>query len=186
MDACLMMPDANTQAPNSQPRTNLNQADIIGSKLLCEKSNETTKMPNSNYYCIQGTILDQATYDQWKSQLTEYIACKAFIDTSEGPACLDCLKGQPTRVYSSLGCIDTEQNALIIRIMQIGIGIVGGIGIFRLMQAAILRQTADPAKIQESWDIISSVIIGLIILLGSIVILRVIGINVLGILPLDF
>jgi len=193
MENCLMK-DVNTPYPSGESRNNLPTGQIGPNPdpgfqpKLCIKSNDSAPIKGSspNMYCIQGTILDQDTYDQWRSQLTEYVACKAFIDTSEAQACLDCLKGHASRVYSSLGCIDTEQNALIIRIMQIGIGIVGGIGIFRLMQAALLRQTADPAKIQESWDIISSVIIGLIILLGSIVILRVIGINVLGILPLDF
>jgi hypothetical protein len=67
-----------------------------------------------------------------------------------------------------------------------GVGILGAVGIFRIMQAAILRQSADPKDIQESWDIIMSVIIGAVVMMGSLVILRVIGVNVLGILPFDF
>ena len=77
-------------------------------------------------------------------------------------------------------------NGLVTTIMRIAIGVLGAVGILRLMQAAILRQSGDPKDIQESWDIIMSVIIGAVVLVSSTLILRIIGINVLGILPYDF
>jgi len=190
MEDCLMQGVNGSLYPASEKRDELSrdQIDDPAKPKICVVSDDTNPIDGSNpfRYCIQGEVLSITEYADWSEQLTEFVACKGFTNQTEKTACLACLKGHLSRVYSSLGCIDTEMNALIIRIFQIGIGIVGAIGVFRIMQAAILRQSADPAKIQESWDIITSVIIGLVVLLGSIIILRVIGINVLGILPLDF
>lgn len=99
---------------------------------------------------------------------------------------MECIDDCDTCVYSSLGCIDTTLNGVITTVMRIGLGVLGAVGILRIMQAAMLRQSADPKDIQESWDIIMSVIMGAIVLVASSLILRVIGVNILGILPFDF
>ncbi len=142
---------------------------------------------SGEYYCVAGDALTPGEYDEWKDKLNAYIGCKAFgQDTAEFNNCTSCLQECDACVYSALGCVNTSMNGLVTTIMRIAIGVLGAVGILRLMQAAILRQSGDPKDIQESWDIIMSVIIGAIVLVSSTLILRIIGINVLGILPYDF
>lgn len=147
-----------------------------------------------DFYCIAGTALSPEEYNTWveNGKLNAYIACKEFKDPQTGEfleeytKCVECIDDCDTCVYSSLGCVDTTLNGVITTVMRIGLGVLGAVGIFRIMQAAMLRQSADPKDIQESWDIIMSVIMGAIVLVASSLILRVIGVNVLGILPFDF
>lgn len=146
------------------------------------------------FYCIGGTALTPEEFEKWfeDGKLNAFIACKEFKDPATGEPledysrCIQCIDTCDTCVYSSLGCIDTTLNGVITTIMRIGLGVLGAVGILRIMQAAILRQSADPKDIQESWDIIMSVIMGAIVLVASSLILRVIGVNILGILPFDF
>lgn len=147
-----------------------------------------------DFYCIAGTALSPEEYNTWvaNGKLNAYIACKEFKDPQTGEfleeytKCVECIDDCDTCVYSSLGCIDTTLNGVITTVMRIGLGVLGAVGILRIMQAAMLRQSADPKDIQESWDIIMSVIMGAIVLVASSLILRVIGVNILGILPFDF
>ncbi|HRP37222.1 MAG TPA: hypothetical protein PLS50_05420, partial [Candidatus Dojkabacteria bacterium] len=89
-------------------------------------------------------------------------------------------------VYSSIGCVDTRQNEFITRLFQIGFGMLGGFGVLRIMWGSILRQSTDPAKIQEGKDMITSSIWALITLAVTIPLLRFLGINLLQLLPINF
>jgi len=138
-------------------------------------------------FCIEGKLVSKEDYDNCSA--VEFSTCKAcmvFQELTEKNECFACYKGCPACSYSSAGCIETTQNGIIIRIFQIGLGVVGGLAIIRFIEAALKRQSADPTKIQESWDIISSIIIGMVVLLGSVVILRFISIDVLQLLPFEF
>ncbi len=149
---------------------------------------ETFTTPGgSKFYCVAGDALEPDEYEIWKDKLNAYVGCKAFgNNTSEFNNCTSCLRQCIDCVYSSLGCVNPSMNGIISTIMRIALGILGTVAIVRIMQAAILRQSGDPKDIQESWDIIMSVIIGAVVLVSATLLLRVIGINVLGILPYDF
>ena len=84
------------------------------------------------------------------------------------------------RWSSSLGCVDTCMNPFITRLIQIGLGLAGGIAVLRIIQGAFMRQTNDPAKIQEGNEIITSTILALVVLAGALLLLQIIGVNVLG------
>jgi len=151
---------------------------------------DTALIDDYGVFCVEGNKVTEEEYNEFlKIGLSAQKACEDFIDSEEEAACLNCYNTCPeegTCSYSSLGCIETTKNGLIVRFFQIGLGIVGAFAIVRFIQAALLRQTADPSKIQESYDIITSIIIGLVVLLGSMVILKFIGVDVLQIIPFDF
>jgi len=136
--------------------------------------------------CVKGTWYPTSVLNDWEGRLGEFLACNEFYNPEEKASCMSCYKDCPTEntcSYSSLGCIQTTQDGIIIRVFQIGLGVVGALAIARFIQAALLRQTADPSKIQESYDIITSIIIGIVVLLGSTVILRFIGVDILQMMP---
>lgn len=142
-------------------------------------------------YCYNGLVLTKDEIKEWGSLLGLYGTCLDLAHESDVNYCISCYKkcqGYATcpLIYNSLGCIDTNPQGLVTRVFQIGIGIMGAVGIIRIMQAAFMRQSGDPAKIKESYDIINSVLIGALVLILGIVVLRFIGINVLQLLPFDF
>ena len=121
--------------------------------------------------------------------------CADLSNQSEIQRCLDCFARNidpndpdkpQTFVYSSIGCIDTSRDAFIVRLFQLGFGILSGFAVVRIMMGAIKRQSTDPAKIQEGRDMIWSAITALVMLGAAIPILRYIGINLLGVLPTTF
>ncbi|MCA9379937.1 hypothetical protein KC675_02030 [Candidatus Dojkabacteria bacterium] len=120
-------------------------------------------------------------------------SCAAIRDEAERDRCLACFaknpdsgSGEPqTYVYSSLGCIDTRQNPFITRLFQTGFGLLGGFAIIMIMWGAILRQSTDPAKIQEGSDKIKAAIASIVMIASAIPLLRFIGINLTGLLPFN-
>lgn len=119
--------------------------------------------------------------------------CAAILDDAERDRCLACFarnpdsgSGEPqTFVYSSLGCIDTRQNPFITRLFQTGFGLLGGFAIIMIMWGAVLRQSTDPAKIQEGSDKIKAAIASIFMIASAIPLLRFIGINLTGLLPFN-
>jgi len=156
--------------------------EIASDALVC--SLDTTVF--GDHTCVRGTWFLTSDLVDWEDKLGELISCKNLYSPEEQKVCMECYKECPLEnscSYSSLGCIQTTQDGIIIRVFQIGLGIVGALAIARFIQAALLRQTADPSKIQESYDIITSIIIGIVVLLGSTVILRFIGVDILQMMP---
>ena len=159
-------------------------SDIQNKLLVCTVDGATFIDPT--YTCLKGSWYLTSAINEWGGDLGIFLTCNNFVDKNEVTACLACYKDCPTAntcSYSSLGCIQTTQSGIVVRIFQIGLGVVGALAIARFIQAALLRQTADPSKIQESYDIITSIIIGIVVLLGSTVILRFIGVDILQMLP---
>lgn len=118
------------------------------------------------------------------------INCETLNDDVEQARCEACIEKNQTSpgrfVYSAIGCVDTSQDGFIVRMFQIGLGMIPIIGIGRIMYASILIQSQDPAKIQEGRDMVTSVGVALVVLTLAIPILQFIGINVLGIFTTGF
>lgn len=122
-------------------------------------------------------------------------SCGEIVDLGERQRCQECFMknidpddphAPKAFVYSSIGCVDTRQNEFITRLFQIGFGMLGGFGVLRIMWGAVLRQSTDPAKIQEGKDMITSSIWALVTLAVTIPLLRFLGINLLQLLPVNF
>ena len=177
---------------------NFSKDEIVSQKLFCVESVDLSnpeavsgKDPSNKNVCYNSDFYDIAYFEDWKNMLGTISNCHNMADASQIQSCLSCYeicKGQTEcRVkYTGLGCFPTDSGDLLTRIFQIGVGILGVVGILQIMYAAMLRQTADPAKIQESWDIIIALILGIVLLLGANIILRFIGVDILQLLPFDF
>ena len=172
-----------------QPANNSTYAkvDIETKSLFCVQPGDrldiyTSHADYKETVCFEGDKQDaEAFYRSGKNAL---VSCRKLAEP-EKTICEECIaknnESSSNFLYTSLGCVDTSRDGLITRLFQIGIGLFGGFMVFRLISAAILRQTNDPAKIQESNEMITSSIIALIVLVGAAVILNFLGINILGI-----
>src|SRR5258708_1960974 len=87
-------------------------------------------------------------------------------------------------IDTAIGCIPFgDQNALIGFFLRWGIGIGGGIAFLLILIAGfqIMTSRGDPKKLQAGQELMTSAISGLLLLIFSLVILRIIGLDVLGI-----
>ncbi len=85
-------------------------------------------------------------------------------------------------IYTALGCIDPSDQGIIVRLLQISLGIVGGITGARFGQAAYKFGKGEPESTKEAWEIIWSAILSLLLIAFSVVGFRFIGINLFKLL----
>src|SRR5579859_3330555 len=93
-----------------------------------------------------------------------------------------CLGGNG--INTAIGCIPiNNSNALIGFFLRWGIGIGGGIAFLLLLVAGfqIMTSRGDPNKLKAGQELMTSAISGLLLLIFSLVILRIIGFDILNI-----
>lgn len=99
------------------------------------------------------------------------IAADPFADCSGGA------------INTALGCIPTEPGALFGKFFSFGIGIAGGIAFLLILFGGfqILVSAGNPEQMAAGKELVSSAIAGLLLIIFSVFLLRVIGVTILGI-----
>ena len=87
----------------------------------------------------------------------------------------------PDQTATALGCIPNDPAAAIPLIVNWAIGIGGGIAFLMLLYGAFTLITAgsNPEKVQEGKSVIGSAVSGLFFIILSVVLLRIIGVDIL-------
>lgn len=88
-------------------------------------------------------------------------------------------------VNTAIGCVPINNaNSLAAFFLRWGLGIAGGIATILMVYAGIqfISSQGDPRKAQAAKELMTSAIGGLVFLILSVFLLRVIGVDVLGIL----
>lgn len=84
-------------------------------------------------------------------------------------------------IKTAIGCIDvTNTNSLAGFILRWGIGIIGGIAFVLIIIASIMitTSTGDPKRLQSGKELLTAAIAGVLFLIFSVFILRLIGLNI--------
>ncbi len=91
--------------------------------------------------------------------------------------------GNGTAAWTALGCIPTDPQEFIGQILGIAIGIGGGIAFLLILFGGfqILMSAGNPEKLNAGKELVTSALSGLLIIIFSIFILRLIGVSVFGI-----
>lgn len=86
------------------------------------------------------------------------------------------------KVCTGLGVIDTNPSALVNTILTIAIGVAGGIAFLLIVYGGFRMafSSGDPKAVQEARDIITSAIVGLLLIIFSVFLLNLIGVDILG------
>jgi len=91
---------------------------------------------------------------------------------------------KPQLINTAIGPIDVcNINSLTASILRLGIGIGGGIA-FILMLAAvfmIMTSAGDPKRMQAGQELITSALMGLLLIIFSVFLLQLIGVQILAI-----
>ncbi len=103
------------------------------------------------------------------------------VESENYNLCCDC-RAQGG-VWTGIGCTDTTPSGLITGLIRIIYGVMGGVALVMLIYAGIMYQTGNEANVKKARELIIQTVSGLVVLTFSVLILRIIGINILDILP---
>lgn len=113
-------------------------------------------------------------------------ALQSFCDNqssaSDKSGCSSCINGGGA--WTSLGCVQGTISEFIGKtIFGWGIGLAGGFSLLCIIFAAFTMQSSqgNPEKLKKAQEMITSCIMGLMLIIFSIFILRLIGVNILRI-----
>lgn len=112
---------------------------------------------------------------------TKILCDRYLINSKDYNSCVTCSeKG----VWTSIGCINNDLNSFIEEnIFGLGISLAGGFSLLCIIYAAFMMQSSEgnPEKLKKAQEMITSCITGLILIIFSIFILKLIGVNILKI-----
>jgi len=86
-------------------------------------------------------------------------------------------------IHTAIGCIPFESTtALVAFFLRWGFGVGGGIALLMILYAGfqIITSAGDPKRLQTGQELITSAVAGLIMMVFSIFLLRMVGVNILG------
>ncbi|MCX6791492.1 MAG: hypothetical protein NT149_00450 [Candidatus Gottesmanbacteria bacterium] len=108
------------------------------------------------------------------SKLCDFAGDKDKIDK-----CEECM-GDGKHAWTALGCIPTDPALFIGQILGISVGIGGGIAFLLILFGGfqILMSAGNPEKLNAGKELITSAITGLLIIIFSLFILRLIGFTI--------
>lgn len=96
----------------------------------------------------------------------------------------ECTSGGASGIQTAVGCIPTENfDAFTQFILQWAIGVGGGIAFLFIIYSGfmILTSSGNPERLKAGQELLTSAVMGLILIIFSLFILRVIGFDILQI-----
>jgi len=86
-------------------------------------------------------------------------------------------------VPSAIGCVDSTPLGVITGLIRIALGTVGGIALVRFFIIGASLMRGDDSKIKEHREKLLATLTGVAVLVFSVLILRILGINILDVIP---
>lgn len=167
---------------------------------FCEETRACTTSGNQGSRTCQGFYVNDQNNNLFCSledaQCTQCSFCGDNICTNQEiqSGCeLDCRVVAPSTDYlcddnvslkTAIGCIPfTVISDTVKFFLRWAIGVGGGIALLFIIYASlqIITSSGNPDKLQEGRDMLTSTIVGILMTIFSIFLLRIIGVNILGI-----
>ncbi|OGG01615.1 hypothetical protein A2Z33_07555 [Candidatus Gottesmanbacteria bacterium RBG_16_52_11] len=103
-----------------------------------------------------------------------------YVPNAVQKDCNDCFLGGGA--WTSIGCIQGEPTEFLSTVLSLGIGIAGGIAFLLILLGGfqILTSSGNPEQLTAGKELVTSAVTGLILIIFSVFLLRIIGVNVLG------
>lgn len=163
------------------PKDAMNE--FVNKSTLTKQMEDLAKLAKKGDGCVVGKASGSGNSCTCKASPLSTL-CARYLKDSPGEvgACNNCV-ANGDGVWTGLGCIKITPAGFVASMMGLGIGIAGGIAFLCILYAAILMQTSggNPERIKKSREYLTACITGLILIIFSVLILRIIGVNILGI-----
>lgn len=112
-----------------------------------------------------------------------YLCNKYLAGKKEYGACVGCAGGGG--IWSAMGCIYMNDMSTFFQknVFGLGIGLAGTVSLLCIIYSAFMMQTSrgNPEKIKKAQEMLTSCIMGLMLIIFSVFILRLIGVQILKI-----
>lgn len=101
-------------------------------------------------------------------------------------ACNSCI-GEPDNedrnMWTAFGCIPTSPEGIVANLIRLGLSIAGGIALLFIVFGAfsIATSVGDPQKLQNGQQMITSAVIGILLIVFSVIIMNILGVQILAI-----
>lgn len=94
-----------------------------------------------------------------------------------------CNPPENTQIRTAIGCIETTPQGLLQKLFTLSLGIAGGIAFLMIILGAMQIQTSsgNPERVNQGREIVEGAITGLLLIIFAVFILRIIGVDILGI-----
>lgn len=117
-----------------------------------------------------------------KSNIDVLLPLCDHADASGVGTCKTCISGGG--VWTGIGCVQADiQSFIQDTLLRLGIGIAGGIAMLCIMFAAFQMQTSggNAEKLKKAQELLTNCITGLMVIIFSTLILKIIGVDILKI-----
>jgi len=111
-----------------------------------------------------------------------YEFCDKLTNKNETSGCKVCAKGGG--VWTGIGCVQGDIKGFIGKtVFGIGIGLAGTVSLLCIIYAAFMMQSSqgNPEKLKKAQELLTSCIMGFMLIIFSVFILRLIGVDILRI-----
>jgi hypothetical protein len=169
-----------------------------GAPLSCNDSSHTIRCPVRRSEGGTGMLYCCATQkdcDNEKTAITSLpttapsstvsTVCQYVSNDAQNPerkSCEDCVINK-NGTWTALGCIETDLGAFFSKLLTLSIGIAGGIAFLLILFGGfqILISAGNPEQMNAGREIITSAIAGLLLIIFSVFLLRLVGYDILRI-----
>ncbi|OGK10417.1 hypothetical protein A2767_06510 [Candidatus Roizmanbacteria bacterium RIFCSPHIGHO2_01_FULL_35_10] len=109
--------------------------------------------------------------------------CKRYLGTSNPKEFEACDRCAVSGFWTGIGCIPLSLEGFINYIFTFGIGLGGIVAMLCIIYAAFMIQSSsgNPERIKKAQELLTSCVMGLMLIIFSVFILRVIGVDILKI-----
>ncbi len=144
-----------------------------------------------SFVCVDNTCIDESTPEQDEedednqendeNNQIDYRNGVENCNLQDDPGCVSCI-GQGG-IWTAIGCIDPSPTGILTGLIRIGYGVMGGVALLQLIFVGLMYQSGDEAKIADARSKLFATLGGVALLTFSVLILRIIGINILDVIP---
>lgn len=139
-------------------------------------------------YCAQGYPSNELDPERCTCVSSTNISaarlCGVLTSNSEQSECFNNCMKDGRGVWTALGCFSSDLSTLIKeKVFGLGVGLAGTISLLCIIYAAFQIQTSagNAEKVKKAQELLTSCIMGLMLIIFSVFILRLIGVNILKI-----
>ena len=160
------------QATDDFLKQNNDTACISGNPSTSDFSNPSCKCVDPKATANVNTAIAEMCY--------KYLGSSTKANELNG--CLSC--SSQNGIWTGMGCLSLDIKTLITSfVLTTGVGIGGGFALLCIIYAAFMMQSSqgNPEKLKKAQEMITSCIMGLMLIIFSVFIMKLIGVNILRI-----
>jgi len=142
----------------------------------------TYRLIGENHSFTNRCTLDFEVTTTGVSLENQFVELCTFVKPSAMEDCRSCVNDKEG-IWTAIGCIPATLDGFVKTILPFGMGIGGGIAFLLMLFGAlqIMTSAGNPEKLHAGSELLTSAIVGLLLIIFSVFLLRLIGAQILGI-----